>query len=80
MQEGYLISNEILNTVLVINRKLDSIPTMDRKLDSILAFHNDQNPLSANSFLDLLPNFPLNRMEDFKKFCDDLNKNEELRK
>lgn len=82
-QGGHLISikNRILDTVLIINRKLDSMSAMNRKLDSILAFHDEQNPsLLTNCFLDLLPNFPLNSMEDFHKFCNDLNENEELRK
>lgn len=53
---------------------------MNRKLDAILAFHDEQNPLVTNNFLDLLPIFPLNSVEDFKKFTTDLNENEELRK
>lgn len=53
---------------------------MNRKLDAILALHDEQNPLITNNFLDLLPNFPLNSLEDFKKLCTDLNETEELRK
>ncbi|KAM0736430.1 hypothetical protein ACS0PU_010391 [Formica fusca] len=53
---------------------------MNRKLDAILAFHDEQNPLVTNNFLDLLPIFPLNSVEDFKKVTTDLNENEELRK
>lgn len=81
VQEGYLtLINRILDTVLVINKKLDSMSAMNRKLDAILAFHDEQNPLVTNNFLDLLPIFPLNSVEDFKKFTTDLNENEELRK
>ena len=55
--------------------------TTNQKLDSILAFHEDQNPaLLTNCSFDLLPNFPLVSMQTFKKFCNDLKKNEELRK
>ncbi|EZA49245.1 hypothetical protein X777_12485 [Ooceraea biroi] len=53
--------------------------TINRKLDSLLAFHNEQKPLSTNH-LDLLPDFPLCSMEDFHTFCTDLNDNEEIRK
>ncbi|XP_032690762.1 uncharacterized protein LOC116853698 isoform X2 [Odontomachus brunneus] len=64
-----------------VNRILDMLLVMNRKLDSMLAFHDEQNPsTSANCSFDLLPHIPLNSMEDFKKFCNDLNENEELRK
>lgn len=56
------------------------MPTMNRKLDSILAVHDVQNPLVANCCFDLLPNFPLNCMEEFKTFCTDLNRNEGIQK
>lgn len=54
--------------------------TIDRKMDSLLAFHNLQNPALPICFLDLLPDFPLCSVENFHKFCNDLNENEELRK
>jgi len=34
----------------------------------------------TNCSLDLLSELPLNFMRDFKKFCNDLHENEELRK
>lgn len=72
--------NQILHTVLTINKKLDLMIAMNRKMDSLLAFQDQQNPALSNCFLDLLPDFPLCSMENFQKFCNDLNENEELRK
>lgn len=59
-----------------MDQKLDVI---NRKLDSLLALHDEQVPLT-NTFLELLPDFPLKSIEEFTKFCEDLHQNEELRK
>ncbi|XP_029170310.1 uncharacterized protein LOC114939999 [Nylanderia fulva] len=70
-----------LDTVLAMNRKLDSMSVINRKLDSILGILDEQTPLLlTNCSLDLLPELPLNSMRKFKKFCNDLHENEELRK
>lgn len=54
--------------------------SINRKVDAVLAILHEQYPLSiANCSLDLLLNCPLNSLEDFKTFCNDLKKNEELR-
>jgi len=75
--EGNKDIKDILDTVFIINR---SQSIMNRKLDSILASLDNQNSLPMNYFFDLLPNFPLNSMEAFNKFNNDLTENEEIRK
>lgn len=40
---------------------------------------NEQNP-SMTYDLNLLPDFPLDSIQEFKQFCYDLNDNEQLRK
>lgn len=60
----------------MINGKLDNIM---RKLDTILAFHDKGMPL-AHSSPDLLPLFPLKSTADLKTFCENLEKDEDLRK
>jgi len=60
----------------MINDKLDNIM---RKLDTILAFHDEGMPL-AHSSPDLLPLFPLKSTADLKTFCENLDKDEDLRK
>lgn len=50
-----------------------------RKLDTILAFHDEGMPL-AHSSPDLLPLFPLKSTVDLKTFCENLEKDEDLRK
>lgn len=66
-----------MNTTMVINEKLDTMMTINRKLDLLLAFH-DKQILSANCSLDLLSTFPINSLEDLKKFCKNLDENEEI--
>lgn len=60
----------------MMNSKLDNVM---RKLNIILAFHDEEMPL-AHSSPDLLPLFPLKYKADFKTFCENLEKDEDLRK
>jgi len=63
-----------------LEQKQGNLISINRKLDAILAILNEQYPSSiANCASDLLPNFPLNSMEVFDTFCNDLKNNEELR-
>jgi len=61
------------------NFEQENLISINRKLDAILAILHEQYPASiVNCTSDLLPDFPLNSMEVFKTFCNDLKNNEEL--
>lgn len=53
-----------------------------RKLDIILAIIQDNNPCAEvdTTAFNLLPDFPLNNLEAFKKFCNELQTSIEVRK
>lgn len=76
----------LLNIILFFTEETVTLEkciiSMNKKLDSILAILNDgYTPnLATMNLFDLLPNFPLNTLENFKSFCNNLQDNEDLRK
>jgi len=78
----YILSNLQFFCILFTEETTleEYLTPMNRKLDLILAIFNDQNLTAPTNIFDLLPNFPLDSIENFKLFCNELHNNEDIRK
>lgn len=74
--------SNIIILLFADNPQLEKIlRSMNRKLDLILGYMNHEEHLNTTgNNIDKLPTFPISTLEEYQKFCDEVKKDEILRK